>query len=342
MMRGSLSPEVSRFTAARLTLAVLAACAASSCSTSEATNPFRWVPLQGALDFAVADDGRIAVVSNGVAWGTLSGVVVVDPETLVATRIADDPVDSVDVEGGDAYLYEISNSSNATVGRIPLDGGMRESLDVAPGSTRGYGGAVDATSVFLAAIGYPPSTKAIYRFDVATEARTTVAAAANFWGGLVGDDTHLYWINYDQTIQRVSKSGGVPEPLFSSADHPEVGSGQIWSLAVDPTSIYVGSDSSVFRVSKDTLAVEVIAADQPRARALTVDDSHLYWARGLPNRAIDYPGECDVVRRALGGGPIEILATKQNGVLRIEVTSERVIWNEWVPGDLSSVRLDEL
>jgi hypothetical protein len=154
----------------------------------------------------------------------------------------------------DASAVYIRPDSNAI--RVPFSGGM-----ATIGNGSGTPAAVNSTRVFLTDGGpSSPSSFAVYSVPLNSigSARTLVGdygTQADFWTGVVADETHVYWsagayakvTNAFQTfIWRcpVTGCGGAEPTIIAQGDYPtEV-------FKTDGTALYMMGPGGIYKVAK--------------------------------------------------------------------------------------------
>jgi hypothetical protein len=147
------------------------------------------------------------------------------------------------VDGGDVYLLDTLGG----VSTVPVSG--KPLVTLAPPCTGGQGGrtfiATDATQVY-----WLDPCGGLNRVDKAggtvTKLATQGGTTLPLGGGLVADDTSLFWLEDDQ-ISVVSKLGGEVRPVPFL---PATAVTYLGGIAVDDTFIYWSDSSGVWRSAK--------------------------------------------------------------------------------------------
>jgi hypothetical protein len=123
--------------------------------------------------------------------------------------------------------------------------------------------------------------------------------------GIALDATYAYWTNFETgTVQRVPKCGGAPTVLASGLDEP-------FRIAVGTDAAYVSSPGGLFEVPLAGGAPSMIAplANYIPSTDLALDTAYLYWIDWDPQAGSAF----QILRRALGGGAIMMVAAVQVG-----------------------------
>lgn len=127
-----------------------------------------------------------------------------------------------------------------------------------------------------------------------------------FGGGMVADETYLYWSDYFKgTIQRWPLSGGTPVTLAMGLSHP-------WSLLLDGATLYVSVDGEIRKLPAAGGPVVGVA---PVAGTLAKDGPFLYVAT-----------QTGLARVDPAAGTAATLANGVNPVGTPAVTSSRILW----------------
>ena len=191
--------------------------------------------------------------------------------------------------------------------------------------------AVDAGAVYVIDV-----MGAVTRLDKASHAPVVLATAQVGYvypGGLVADDTHLYWTvlglgDADGQVVRMPKGGGPMEILAS-------GRRRSHQLAIDASRVYwadegasagLPGDGAIASVAKTGGAVTELATGQPGAIVIATHGDQVYWAN-RPSGSLNGT----VQRVAKSGGPSTLLAEARETIGAIAVTDDRVFWTE-LPG----------
>lgn len=164
------------------------------------------------------------------------------------------------------------------------------------------------------------------------------------------DRTHVYWSGLDG-VRRTPKGGGSIEMLG--------GGRSIISIAVDGVHVYAANREfgSIWRLPKGGGASETLAQGQVELWSLAVDDTSLYW--GNSTASIDHVDRMTKASKAFqpvdtfDGSPVSIAISaqdivyatgrtgtvratpKQGGSARVLLNSESMIWDVDAFGDFA-------
>ena len=92
------------------------------------------------------------------------------------------------------------------------------------------------------------------------------------------DSTNVYWTNYDGTVEKVGKGGGMAVALT-----PGLGEGTCHGIAVDATSVYWGSAARVMKMSLGGGALAPLASLENGADAIAIDKTNVYFTENDTN-----------------------------------------------------------
>ena len=215
---------------------------------------------------------------------------------------------SVSVAVRDGFAYWAESSSNASVYRLALNGGARETLATQQKFPRGL--AVNATHAFWAA------ETTILRVELGAGAAQPFVSGENSPTGLALDATHLYWGNQlNGQIRRAPLTGGTPTTLFAGQALP-------WQLRVVNGYVYWNSDSANGDLKRGPVTggtPEVLAPNQDVAREHVTDGVWLYWFAQGTNFGQPAPR---IYRVPIAGGTPQIILTpKRGGPLALDGTT---------------------
>lgn len=166
------------------------------------------------------------------------------------------------------------------------------------------------------------SAQSIQRVPLAGGAPVTLV---NDDAGLLAvDATHLYWLGW-QGMFRLSKPSGSPEPWVSE----QLGPSPAHDLSAGSTHVFfaTGNDpGSIGAIAKSDGAVTTFASVVLFGDFLCSDGEHLYF--GHEGTWGDPPiPERGVARFALGGGPMEVVASEPLDYVRgVGLDSKFVYW----------------
>jgi hypothetical protein len=138
--------------------------------------------------------------------------------------------------------------------------------------------------------------------------------------GVVGSE--VYWTGLSATfIGEVSVDGGVVSTLA-----PTQGGRRV---AVDATSVYWTTGSSVMRAAIGDGVVTTLASNQaPPPNDIAVDESNVYWTNSVG------AGAGEVVKVPIGGGTPLTLATGQDTPYGVAVDAASVYWANYGDGTI--------
>ncbi len=139
------------------------------------------------------------------------------------------------------------------------------------------------------------------------------------------DATHVYWSSV--MLMRCAKAGGVAQPVPIPVPAPLADGG----VAVDATHVYWVGGNGLFRWPLAGGPFEVVSSGAfsgsgPDGQNVALDTDYVYWV----DRALG------VVRRApKAGGPVETIATGQEGAFGIVLAGNDVYWTNYDAGTVS-------
>jgi hypothetical protein len=204
----------------------------------------------------------------------------------------------------DSYLYFAGD----VVMRMLVSGGAAQTLTPAKG--RGYGIAVDSTSVFWTSAG---DGGTVSQVAIAGGSAQILASGVGFPYGIAIDAKRVYFTANghadDGALTAVSINGGGSAQALLSWE-PYVPQG----LAVDTHNAYVATTAGLLRVGLDG-GLPSMLATQPAGPPLAMDNTNIYWAT-----------QDAVLRVPKAGGTTVTLASNQPGPFAIAVDATSVYW----------------
>lgn len=312
---------------------VTIALALAGCGDSLVPDPYRVATFEGEADSVSclpAGDGTLVVASEAAIGGS-GRVSLFDTESYELTELAGASARFIALDG-DFLIAGNRPGAFQTVPlfRVPLAGGELERI---PDREGVWSLATDGGAYFWHQRG---STGGIYRFDPGDESLALLVATDEVRGDLVVSNGWLYWAER-QRVRRMPTGGGTAETLL---DHVSEPTEMERPIAVDESYLYIGMDSAtntrLVAVPLAGGAAVDVASLLPRLpTAVAARDGFVYWATGEPNRYVPSRGMVSVSRRHRDGGPIEVLAERQNGVSAIVPLEGRVFWCDWLANSIS-------
>ena len=312
---------------------VTIALAVAGCGEGVVPDPYRVATFEGEADSVSclpAGDGLLVVASEASIGGS-GRVSLFDTESYEFTQLAGPSARFIALAGD----FLIAGNRPGALGtvplfRVPLAGGELERI---PGNEGVWSLATDGGAYFWHERG---GAGGIYRFDPGDESLALLHATDEIRGDMVVADGWLYWAER-HGVSRMPTSGGPPEILL---DHTSEPMEMQRPIAVDDAYVYVGFDSltntRLVAVPLAGGAAVDVASLLPRLpTAVAARDGFVYWAAGETNQVVPTGGMVSISRRHRDGGPIEVLAERQNGVSAIVPLEGRVFWCDWLANSIS-------
>jgi len=243
------------------------------------------------------------------------------------------PVTSLAVDSVNLYFSEaISggpglNESSSTLNKVPLGGGVTESLGTVPLQVSALvANGADLYSTTLWRSTFDPSDQvplgAVTRVPVQGGMPTTLVAGLEDAVDIAVDATMLYWAHGFGAgctwgcVMAMPLPGGAPTTIVSNATTTQQ---NIRAFTIDAADVYWTNEGIVSTVMRQALSGGIpiaIASDQHEPYAIAVDANYVYWTT--------YSGT--VMRAPRGGGRATTLAEEQCTPCAIAVNDSSVYW----------------
>lgn len=216
----------------------------------------------------------------------------------------------------DTYVFWTAGGAQAVL-RRPKAGGVAQTIESNVARQRIL---LDATHLYLGETG--EQTKNAYRKAKSGVGNEQLVVGPISATSFAIDDTHFYWTDTANTVNRIPKAGGSVELIADTQS-------QCIGLAVDATHAYWGrwSDGVIVRVGKTGGTPEVVVTGAGMPVELAVDDTSVFWT--------DY--DSHVFRATKAGGTAQVLAGAQAIPWAIAIDDDRVYWTAIAEGVIRSV-----
>jgi hypothetical protein len=190
---------------------------------------------------------------------------------------------------GTRVYFSYAGTNSGGVSMVDKDGSNPACVACDRGEPRHI--TTDATSVYWT----DPTSGELRKAPLGTNAAATIVTGP-VGTPLAVDQDSVYWFNPTaNSIMRADLDGGNPSTLAT-------GQVDVGSIATRAGIVYWTRQSEVVSLDPGVGVPTVIAQNQPHARSIALDVTHVYWAAGQWNVN-------ETVRRApLIGGPVEQLA----------------------------------
>lgn len=174
-----------------------------------------------------------------------------------------------------------------------------------------WGLAVDATTVYVAGQGAPPSAHPLVAIPIAGGQPNSIAAGSNWTVAI--DGMRVYWGD-GTSIRSCAKQDCAGSTIVLAQ------ASGVHGIAVDATSVYwaMTSGRTVMKVDKNGGASSVLASGT-YPYELTVDEANVYWTDH------DSTGNGTVMSVPVtGGSPVQLAAAKDTSTMGIAVDKKNV------------------
>jgi hypothetical protein len=292
--------------------------------------PIAMAKVSGCL--LAIDDSSVYFVSEAtdsmeITKGPLAGG---DPVVLARTA---HPVTSLAVDSANLYFSEtISegpglNRSGSTLNKVPLGGGVTESLGTVPlqvSALVAQGADLYATTLWRST--FDPSDQvplgAVMRVPVRGGMPTTLVAGLEDAVDIAADATRIYWAHGFGAgctwgcVMAIPLLGGAPTTIVSNATTTQQ---NIRAFTIDAADVYWTNEGIVSTVMRQALSGGTpitVASDQYEPYAIAVDAAYVYWTT--------YSGT--VMRASRGGGAAIQIAQEKCTPCAIAVNDSSIYW----------------
>lgn len=213
-----------------------------------------------------------------------------------------------DIAVDEQHVYWINNGY-PMVWRIPVNGGLADTIDLGSEDTRGEFIAIDDAFVvwsyrelgnWTVVADRKDGSGSIYHAGISVPVKS-----------IVTDPVFIYWIE-DLNLVQMAKSGGAPIVLATDMDVP-IG------LAADGESLYWVSEAGgrVMKVPAAGGIPVTIAEGQPGPSSIAVSGAEVFWTNFVDGTIMAAP---------LNGGSPTLVTMDQPGIGHIAVDAVHVYW----------------
>ena len=202
--------------------------------------------------------------------------------------------------------------------RMPKNKGPLE--EIATGQTNAFDVAVDDTHVYwtnaVDPMTNPGVPSRVMRAPKTGGPAEIIADNQDRAFYLTVDPAFVYWTERNGgVIYRQIKTGGALEVLGANQDN-----GTPFEIAVDGMYVYFTDfdNGQVQRMRRDGSGkTELLAANQPRAKGISIDYGYVYWANNMSN---------EIRRMPKAGGNVQILQSEQTAASSVYAGDDYVYW----------------
>ena len=262
----------------------------------------------------ISTDGVHLVWTAGGGTGEIEGFGNLSRANLDGTSEAT----LVEAAGGGPFAtdgIDLYFANGFTIKRVPAAGGRVERVFIGNASVRDIG--LDGSNVYWLEAGPTLGVRSLPRAGGGALTLATGAAAVD--AVLRLDATHVYWLEHEDAVRRVAKTGGTPETVVPTT------SGGITDFVVDGANIY-HAEWDGKRILKTPVAggaatTLATPSQVDQTRRLTTDGRSVYWIDQSELNKISVNGgtPTTLVRQ------LENLAFPASG---IAVDAQSVYWTE--------------